>query len=133
MTRFPIIKDAVAQYFGEDPIDSINPDEVVAVGAAIQASQLTRVSEDPLPPPDSIYGTFANGLRYDAVPVGYDHEAWLALFGSSWPAGSDAHVSYHDRLLHGPCGYTPFQAVRPGVRLTSSDQTFYFNFAFDLW
>ena len=94
---------------------------------------MTRVSEDPLPPPDSIYGTFANGLRYDAVPVGYDHEAWLALFGSSWPAGSDAHVSYHDRLLHGPCGYTPFQAVRPGVRLTSSDQTFYFNFAFDLW
>ena len=49
MTRFPIIKEAVGQYFGEDPIDSINPDEVVAVGAAIQASQLTRVSEEPAP------------------------------------------------------------------------------------
>ncbi len=47
MTRFPIIKEAVAQYFGEDPIDSINPDEVVAIGAAIQAAQLTRVSSEP--------------------------------------------------------------------------------------
>ena len=46
MTRFPIIKEAVAQYFGEDPIDHINPDEVVAVGAAIQASQLTKVSNE---------------------------------------------------------------------------------------
>lgn len=47
MTRFPIIKDAVAQYFGEDPIDHINPDEVVACGAAIQAAQLTQVSDGP--------------------------------------------------------------------------------------
>jgi molecular chaperone DnaK len=47
MTRFPIIKEAVSQYFGEDPIDHINPDEVVAVGAAIQASQLTRLSNEP--------------------------------------------------------------------------------------
>jgi len=49
MTRFPIIKDAVAQYFGEDPIDHINPDEVVACGAAIQAAQLTQVSDEPAP------------------------------------------------------------------------------------
>ena len=49
MTRFPIIKDAVAQYFGEDPIDHINPDEVVACGAAIQAAQLTQISDDPAP------------------------------------------------------------------------------------
>jgi len=47
MTRFPIIKEAVAQYFGEDPIDHINPDEVVACGAAIQAAQLTQVSDGP--------------------------------------------------------------------------------------
>jgi molecular chaperone DnaK len=49
MTRFPIIKDAVAQYFGEDPIDHINPDEVVACGAAIQAAQLTDVTDTPAP------------------------------------------------------------------------------------
>jgi len=49
MTHFPIIKEAVAQYFGEDPIDHINPDEVVACGAAIQAAQLTVVSNEPAP------------------------------------------------------------------------------------
>ena len=49
MTRFPIIKEAVGQYFGEEPIDSINPDEVVAVGAAIQAQRLTQVTEEPAP------------------------------------------------------------------------------------
>lgn len=49
MTRFPIIKEAVAQYFGEDPIDQINPDEVVAVGAAIQAAQLTQITDEPAP------------------------------------------------------------------------------------
>lgn len=49
MTRFPIIKEAVSQYFGEDPIDHINPDEVVACGAAIQAHQLTQITDEPAP------------------------------------------------------------------------------------
>ena len=79
---------------------------------------LTRVSDDPTPPADSLYGTFANGLRYDALPVPYDDEAWLALFGTVWPSGSDAHTSYHDRLLHGPCGFTVRQAAREGVCLS---------------
>jgi len=49
MTRFPPVKEAVAAYFGMQPIDSINPDEVVAVGAAIQATNLTSFSEEPGP------------------------------------------------------------------------------------
>jgi len=49
MTRFPIIKEAVGQYFSKEPIDDINPDEVVAVGAALQASNLATVSEEPGP------------------------------------------------------------------------------------
>ncbi|MBI2100252.1 MAG: molecular chaperone DnaK [Candidatus Vogelbacteria bacterium] len=36
-TRMPAIVEAVKQYFGKEPNRSINPDEVVAVGAAIQA------------------------------------------------------------------------------------------------
>ncbi len=36
-TRMPAIIDAVKNYFGKEPNKSINPDEVVAVGAAIQA------------------------------------------------------------------------------------------------
>jgi molecular chaperone DnaK len=49
MTRFPPVKEVVGAYFGGDPIDSINPDEVVAVGAAIQAHNLTSFSEEPSP------------------------------------------------------------------------------------
>ncbi|MCB9779813.1 MAG: Hsp70 family protein [Alphaproteobacteria bacterium] len=41
MTRFPSVKEAVASYFGKEPVASINPDEVIAVGAAIQANTLT--------------------------------------------------------------------------------------------
>jgi molecular chaperone DnaK len=36
-TRMPAIQEAVKNYFGKEPNRSINPDEVVAIGAAIQA------------------------------------------------------------------------------------------------
>ena len=36
----PVIRDAVKNYLGFDPLDNINPDEVVAVGAAKQANLL---------------------------------------------------------------------------------------------
>ncbi len=45
MTRFPLVRDAVQQFFGKSPNASLNPDEVVAVGAAIQAHSLTNVEE----------------------------------------------------------------------------------------
>ncbi len=40
MTRMPAIQDAVKRMFGRDPNKSVNPDEVVAVGAAVQAGVL---------------------------------------------------------------------------------------------
>ncbi len=40
-TRIPAVQDAVRKYFGKDPFKGINPDECVAVGAAIQAAVLT--------------------------------------------------------------------------------------------
>lgn len=39
-TRMPQVQEAVAQYFGKAPLTNLNPDEVVALGAAIQANQL---------------------------------------------------------------------------------------------
>jgi len=39
-TRMPQIRDAVAAFFGRAPLTNLNPDEVVALGAAIQANQL---------------------------------------------------------------------------------------------
>ena len=39
-TRMPQIREAVAAFFGREPLTNLNPDEVVALGAAIQANQL---------------------------------------------------------------------------------------------
>ena len=39
-TRMPQVRVAVGDYFGQPPLTNLNPDEVVALGAAIQANQL---------------------------------------------------------------------------------------------
>ncbi len=39
-TRMPQVQAAVADFFGKAPLTNLNPDEVVALGAAIQANQL---------------------------------------------------------------------------------------------
>ncbi|HEY3146655.1 MAG TPA: Fe-S protein assembly chaperone HscA [Dongiaceae bacterium] len=44
-TRVPLVRRKVEEFFGRSPLADINPDEVVAVGAALQASALTRGSD----------------------------------------------------------------------------------------
>jgi molecular chaperone DnaK len=46
MTRMPKVVEAVKAFFGKDPNASVNPDEVVAVGAAVQAGVLTGEVKD---------------------------------------------------------------------------------------
>lgn len=46
MTRMPKVIETVKKFFGKDPNRSVNPDEVVAVGAAIQAGVLTGETKD---------------------------------------------------------------------------------------
>jgi molecular chaperone DnaK len=46
MTRMPKIIEEVKKFFGKEPNRSVNPDEVVAVGAAIQAGILTGEAKD---------------------------------------------------------------------------------------
>jgi molecular chaperone DnaK len=48
MTRMPKIIETVRQFFGKDPARNVNPDEVVAVGAAIQAAVLKGEVKDVL-------------------------------------------------------------------------------------
>ena len=47
-TRIPAIQDAVKKFFGKDPSKGVNPDEVVALGAAIQAGVLAGDVKDVL-------------------------------------------------------------------------------------
>lgn len=41
MTRMPKVQETVKEYFGKEPHKGVNPDEVVAIGAAIQAGVIT--------------------------------------------------------------------------------------------
>ncbi len=47
-TRIPVIQKAVKDFFGKDPSKGVNPDEVVAIGAAIQGGVLSGDVKDVL-------------------------------------------------------------------------------------
>ncbi|MGE8321184.1 MAG: Fe-S protein assembly chaperone HscA, partial [Comamonas sp.] len=56
-TRMPQVRAAVGQYFGTEPLVNLNPDEVVALGASIQANQLAGND------------THGNLLLLDVIPL----------------------------------------------------------------
>ncbi|MEE2828070.1 MAG: molecular chaperone DnaK [Myxococcota bacterium] len=58
MTRSPIIQEAVQNYFGRNSERGVNPDEVVAVGASIQAANLMAAAD----------GERASSLLIDVTP-----------------------------------------------------------------
>jgi molecular chaperone HscA len=47
-TRVPLVKESISQFFGKPVNDTVNPDEVVALGAAIQADILAGNNKDVL-------------------------------------------------------------------------------------
>ncbi len=79
---------------------------------------ITRISVDPTPPPNSLYGVTLNGVRFDALPVHFDAPPWIEHFVSVWPSDTPANRSYLDRIKHGP-NYTLEQAVSGNVSLAS--------------
>jgi hypothetical protein len=75
---------------------------------------LTRLSSDPEPPTDSLYGISLDGLRCDALPVRFNSDWWRARFVAQWPPGTPGYRSYFTRIMRG----TPLrleQAARGGV------------------
>jgi molecular chaperone HscA len=45
-TRVPLVQELVGELFGKPPLSDVNPDEVVAIGAALQARGLTHGSDN---------------------------------------------------------------------------------------
>lgn len=63
-TLIPAVRAAVKEFFGKEPNKSINPEEVVAVGAAIQAEILTAKEEGRTPE-----GDIKSVLLLDVLPL----------------------------------------------------------------
>ena len=76
-TRMPLVQKRVAEFFGKRPHKGVNPDEVVAIGAAIQAAMLLRASSKDL-------------LLLDVTPLSLG----IATFGGHF---AQADRAQHDR------------------------------------
>jgi len=59
-TRIPLVRRRVEQFFGTPPLDRVNPEEVVAIGAAIQAAALTEVARRRSIPPVPVRKSYAS-------------------------------------------------------------------------
>jgi hypothetical protein len=60
----------------------------------------SRISVRPSRNP--LYGAAAGDLFVEAIALPYDAAAWEACFLAQWPAGSEAHDSYYQRIANGP-------------------------------
>jgi hypothetical protein len=79
------------------------------------AGLLTRIATEPLAGTASRFGvSLGSGVVAQAIAIDTDPQAWQARFGTAWPEGSDAQVSYSERIVHGP-DYGVADAVR-GLR-----------------
>jgi hypothetical protein len=81
--------------YAQDVPDGARPRLVVNNGSAglgnfadTSYGVITRLSSDPQPPNDSLYGVTLGTLRCDAVPVRFDLDQWKARFLAQWPPAS---------------------------------------------
>lgn len=71
MTRMPAVQKKVRQIFGKEPNKSVNPDEAVAIGAALQGSVLAGKTKDVLlldVVPLSLGIETEHGIKVDLIP-----------------------------------------------------------------
>ena len=106
-TRIPAVQDAVRNFIGKDPFKGINPDEVVGVGAAIQAGVLSGEVTDvvlldvtPLSLGiETLGGVFTRIIeRNTTIPVG---KSQVFTTAADSQTSVDIHVLQGERKLAG--------------------------------
>lgn len=80
-TRIPLIQETVTRFFGKEPNRSLNPDEAVAIGAAIQGSILS--------------GSLREVLLLDVTPLSLGIELSGGIFSILIPRNSSIPTAAH--------------------------------------
>jgi hypothetical protein len=75
------------------------------------AGLLTRIALRPFDGHERRFGVRAGEVFIDAIAIETDAGLTQAQFQRQWPAGSDAHASYFNRIAHGP-DYRASDALR---------------------
>ena len=104
-TRMPLIQNVVEEIFRQKPICKVNPDEVVAMGAAIQADILTGKRKDmlllditPLSLGIETYGGIVSVLIPRNTTIPYSHTELFTTFVDN-QTGVEIHVLQGERDL----------------------------------
>lgn len=131
-TRMPAVRQAVAQFFNQDPLVNLNPDEVVALGAALQAKALTHGSDTVLldVTPLSLGIETMGGLVEKIIHRNSPIPAAIAQEFTTYEDGQDGmvvHVVQGEREFVKDCrslatftltGIPPMSAGIPRIRIT---------------